>query len=74
MAHPIGIKKIIQAIKKLHSEDPKDGYSTQFIVESKPRGPSYYQPYLNNPSESLWIEREINFDITGPPGRVHLTQ
>jgi hypothetical protein len=67
MANPIGIKKIIQAIKKLHSEDPKDGYSTQFIVESKPRGPSYYQPYLNNPSESLWIEREINFDITGPP-------
>jgi len=67
MADPPKIDKIIQSIQKLHSEDPKDGYSTQFIIEVKPRGPSYYQPNINNLSESLWIEREINYGINGTP-------
>jgi len=67
MATPTRINKIIDSIKKLHAEDPKDGHSTPFIIEAKPRGPTYYQPYINNPSESLWVEREINIGVTGPP-------
>jgi len=67
MATPTRINEIIYSIKKLHAEDPKDGHSTPFIIEAKTRGPTNYQPYINNPSESLWVEREINIGITGPP-------
>ena len=67
MAAPPDIGKIIESIKQLHQEDPQDGYSTPFIIEVQPRGPKHYQPYNNNPGESLWDEREINFGVKGPP-------
>jgi len=67
MAIPPDIGRIIDSIKKLHEEDPQDGDSTPFIIEVQPRGPKHYQPYNNNPSESLWDERKINVGIEGPP-------
>lgn len=64
---PEDISEIIENIRELNDEHPKDGFSTPFIIEVPPRDPRYYQPYNNNPNESLWVERVINIGVTGPP-------
>jgi hypothetical protein len=65
MAKNVPITKIIEQIRALHEEDPSDGLSTPFIRYVEPRGPSYYNEFLNQQSETNWSVRKL--DSAGPP-------
>ena len=65
MSTRIPVIEIINRIKTLHEEDPKDGFSTPFIIEREPRGPSYYQQNLNQQEDAIWSTRRL--ETSGPP-------
>lgn len=67
MARLRRIEEIIRDIEKMHEQDPKDGLSPPFIINVPPRGPSYYNRFLNLNEDSLWVERRVDSNQIGPP-------